>query len=1223
LAIVFFSQVAVGQITGLYSFSETTGTYTPLTGGTLSTASGDDGEQTNVPIGFTFIYDQQNYTTLTIGVNGGLSFTLTDISYANQLASTSKKPVLAPLWDDLYLRSSDNGKIYYKTEGVSPNRTFTVEWRNISWRVSGDTVNFQVVLEETTNKIYFKYGPNYAVNNSRTASIGINDHTGGSGHFISVVPGSPATTSSTTATDSLSSYSYPGNGKIYVFTYTPPTCPTPTSAVTTNVTTTSAIVNWTENGSATQWDIEYGPTGFTHGNGIIVNTTNKPDTLTGLNSGTTYQWYVRARCGANDSSTWLGPINFTTNCAPVSTLPWLESFESLPTTGNGNVPVCMSEIGDWYSANTSLTRNRQAHTGTHYIYTNYSADDWLISPAFNLNAGTSYDFSFYYITDGLSGWTTVETKIGNYQNKDSLTTTVGTPVSGPNNTTWIKYTATFTPSTTGLYYVGIHVVANSSPWYITFDDLSLEVSPTCPAPTALTVSGTTSTSAIVGWTETGSATQWDIEYGPTGFTHGTGTKINTNSNPDTLTNLNPGTAYEWYVRAKCSATDSSSWSGPSSFTTDCVPVTSLPWNEDFESLTTTGTGIVPVCMAETGDWGSANTPMSYKRKPHSGTNYVYTKYSADDWLFTPGFNLSAGSTYRFSFYYSTDGNSGWTTVEAKMGNFQSGDSMTVAVGTPLSSPSDTFYQQYTGTITVQNSGVYYFAIHVSANSSPWYISFDDLSLTPVLSFSGLASAYCSDATPVTLTGNPAGGTFYGAGIIGNTFYPAKAMADTNIIAYSIGSQTVFDTTVITIAPKLKNIKDTSVCAGDTITFTAETEQIGGVFFSEYIEGSSNNKALEIYNGTGKTISLDKYSIVTNYNGNPWSGQYHFPAGTSLANGDVFVIVNQNAKASMLAVADDTLAYNQGGYVVGFNGDDVRALYYHKSSTDSVMIDVIGHYNLTDPGNGWNVAGVANATKDHSLVRKSTVLKGDTIWSSIAGIDSLTSQYLVFPKDSVNTLGSHTIMQSSFAYLWNTGATTPSISVTPSTTASYSVIVSNGNCQDNDTVDVTVNTIPQVSITGPDTLCNTSSAVLDAGAGFKSYNWSTNATTQTTTVDSNNLKVGDNNVWVMVTDNNGCKASDTIKIYLDDCLGINKIKFQGVVKIYPNPSNGRFSVLFDGVNGKTIVEISDITGRIITRSELDIMGKTIQKYNLAEMPHGLYQIRVINNNSSRQIKIIVQ
>ena len=90
-----------------------------------------------------------------------------------------------------------------------------------------------------------------------------------------------------------------------------------------------------------------------------------------------------------------------------------------------------------------------------------------------------------------------------------------------------------------------------------------------------------------------------------------------------------------------------------------------------------------------------------------------------------------------------------------------------------------------------------------------------------------------------------------------------------------------------------------------------------LFFSEVIEGSSNNKALEIYNGTGATIDLAAggYNVQVFFNGNPAAGLTINLTGTALTSGDVYVVAHSSASATILAQADQT---NGAGW---FNGDE--------------------------------------------------------------------------------------------------------------------------------------------------------------------------------------------------------------------------------------------------------------------------------------------------------------
>lgn len=90
-------------------------------------------------------------------------------------------------------------------------------------------------------------------------------------------------------------------------------CAEPSNLGAVAVSGTSVNLSWTENGSASSWDVQYGATGFALGTGITVNTSSNPYTLTGLVQGTVYDFYVRAACGGGlGNSGWVGPVTFST-----------------------------------------------------------------------------------------------------------------------------------------------------------------------------------------------------------------------------------------------------------------------------------------------------------------------------------------------------------------------------------------------------------------------------------------------------------------------------------------------------------------------------------------------------------------------------------------------------------------------------------------------------------------------------------------------------------------------------------------------------------------------------------------------------------------------------------------------------------------------------------------------------------------------------------------------
>ncbi|MBL4706931.1 MAG: hypothetical protein JKY48_00630, partial [Flavobacteriales bacterium] len=116
---------------------------------------------------------------------------------------------------------------------------------------------------------------------------------------------------------------------------TPPACPIPT-ANTTSPMATNATLSWVENGTATQWEVEWDTAGYIlgSGNSILVNT-DTFTTLIPLVAQSTYDWYVRSICGPGDTSLWTRSNSFTTPCAPL-VAPFTESFDntSLPSCWN-------------------------------------------------------------------------------------------------------------------------------------------------------------------------------------------------------------------------------------------------------------------------------------------------------------------------------------------------------------------------------------------------------------------------------------------------------------------------------------------------------------------------------------------------------------------------------------------------------------------------------------------------------------------------------------------------------------------------------------------------------------------------------------------------------------------------------------------------------------------------------------------------------------------------
>ncbi len=169
-------------------------------------------------------------------------------------------------------------------------------------------------------------------------------------------------------------------------------------------------------------------------------------------------------------------------------------------------------------------------------------------------------------------------------------------------------------------------------------------------------------------------------------------------------------------------------------------------------------------------------------------------------------------------------------------------------------------------------------------------------------------------------------------------------------------------------------------------------QASDLFFSEYAEGSSNNKYLEVYNGTGTDVDLTPYIVKLANNGGDWGNTVDLSG--ILSDGDVYVIANSSASATILDASDIT------SNVTWYNGDDALGLF-----KDDVLIDAIGVQG-EDPGSYWPVAGVSNGTQEHTLVRKPDVCDPTDDWALSAGTNADDSQWVVFPQDNWDNLGFH-------------------------------------------------------------------------------------------------------------------------------------------------------------------------------------------------------------------------
>ena len=164
-----------------------------------------------------------------------------------------------------------------------------------------------------------------------------------------------------------------------------------------------------------------------------------------------------------------------------------------------------------------------------------------------------------------------------------------------------------------------------------------------------------------------------------------------------------------------------------------------------------------------------------------------------------------------------------------------------------------------------------------------------------------------------------------------------------------------------------------------------TDDCENLFFSEYVEGNGNNKAIEIYNPTDLDIDLSNYSIER-YNNGASSASATFNLVGTIAAGDVYVMVNTNADMGFTQYADTLTSF------IGHNGNDVYVLFNYVDTLD--IFGVIG--------SSADIPVDTVTAVNHTLVRKVDIHKGQTDWA----IGNM--EWNIYEADDSTMIGSHTM-----------------------------------------------------------------------------------------------------------------------------------------------------------------------------------------------------------------------
>ena len=362
----------------------------------------------------------------------------------------------------------------------------------------------------------------------------------------------------------------------------PPTCPQPTNLSLATSSLTSATIQWTAGGTETQWQIEYGPAGFTPGSGTFLTTTTNPTTINGLTSYSFYQAYVRGICTPGDSSYWAGTISWNT----YDQGQFMDWDSECPTTGYIDILASGTPINTTDDSEFGITLPFPVlYQGALFTTCTIGNNGGIVfgsttaNVGYNMVAGNGlYPFVQDLNTANAGGGVYYEA-IGNAPNRKFIVSWIDVPHFGTEGTDGATFQLIIEEATMEIYYVYEDVQMSNATWDNGADaeigirgsvqDIDISLNNTnyllanscvhfrytdCPKPKNFSMIFTGPTSANFSWTPSiANETNWTVIYGTQGFDPTTsGTTLTTTTPSLIITGLTQLTNYDVYIYSDCS-----------------------------------------------------------------------------------------------------------------------------------------------------------------------------------------------------------------------------------------------------------------------------------------------------------------------------------------------------------------------------------------------------------------------------------------------------------------------------------------------------------------------------------------------------------------------------------------------------------------------------------------------------------------------------------------------
>ena len=534
---------------------------------------------------------------------------------------------------------------------------------------------------------------------------------------------------------------------------------------------------------------------------------------------------------------------------------------------------------------------------------------------------------------------------------------------------------------------------------------------------------------------------------------------------------------------------------------------------------------------------------------------------------------------------------------------------------------------------------------------------------PILSFSSILELCVNDSLVLNLI-SPTGGIYSGNSINNGIFYSNNTNLGINSINYTYTdlNSCTNNQTISLMVNNLTNITSSNslineFCFNDSISVLNNYFPIGGTYFGngisnnlfnptlagigqqlvnyEFIDSNGcisnvldtfNVNALPVVNLTSIELCENSLPIVLN-NGLPTGGTY---SGNGIFNSS-FDPININPGNSILTylITDSNNCSNSDTSFIKINQNPfVSFNLMDNLCRNEGFINLNGGQPFGGNYSGSGVSGnILNTTVLNTGINYVTYSYTDTNSCSSSSVDSLNilqEPTISISGDSILCFGDTSVLSAigGLNYLWSNGDTSNTTSPLAFNSFLLSAIgIDSNGCQNIDSIFITVNDLPLVSINAPDTLCSDSLTTINVVSSANQFLWNNN--NSNAFIEIGPFNYGDDpSYFVTAIDSNGCYNSDSTLIIIENCEvseihDLNNME----VSVYPNPNNGFFTI---ALNNRLKEEI-DITfisslGQIVNQQKFN---SNIINFNVPYLSSGIYSLSIKSKNQYLIKKVIIQ